>query len=154
MIFKQCHSYEKKVSDCEIYCIRPEGDVIKQVSNVVIDVHTAERPPREIYPPSKGVILLMGDHVFCKKRRRHRIGTPGGTTGGTNGEDGWQCFSFPVVEIDAIRYSIFRSIMGVYLIQVVENNSRYTIKLGKGGDISLSKKIKDFVTDVESAMKR
>jgi len=97
----------------------------------------------------------MGDHVFCKKRRRHRIGTPGGTaTGGTNGEDGWQCFSFPVVEIDAIRYSIFRSIMGVYLIQVVENNSRYTIKLGKGGDISLSKKIKDFVTDVENAMKR
>ncbi|MEA2054185.1 MAG: hypothetical protein U9O96_03580 [Candidatus Thermoplasmatota archaeon] len=154
MIFKQCHSHGKKVSDCKIFCIRPEGRIVKQVSNVIVDVRTAEHTSREIYPSSKGVISLVGNHIFCKKRRHHRVGTQSATVVDIPKKEGWQCFSFPVDEINTIRYSIFGSITGVYLIQVTGNNNGYTIRLGKGGDISLSKKIKDFVTAVENVMER
>jgi len=155
--FERCHSDNKKDVDCQKNCIKPEGSVIAQIKNVIVNVRTKEKDDEEIYPPSKGALLLIGDHLFCKKKNCKRekdvlvnIYCPSATTVYIPREkSGWQCCSFKIDEVVSIRHSIFDSILGVYLINIRGKDKKYSVRVGKGGRLSLSKKLDMFMKKLQ-----
>ena len=157
MSFERCRSDNKKDVDCQKDCIRPKGSVIAQIKNVIVDVRTKEKDDEEIYPPSKGVLMLIDDHLFCKKKKCKRekdvFVTPDYPSATTvyipKEKRGWQCFSFKIDEIISIRHSIFDSIMGVYLINIDGKDDKYLVRVGKGGRLSLSKKLDGFIKKLQ-----
>jgi len=157
MSFERCHSDNKKDVDCQNKCIKPKGSVIAQINNIIVDVRTKDKEGEEIYPPSKGVLMLIGDHLFCKKKKFKRekdvLVTPDYPSATTvyipKEKSGWQCFSFKIDEIMSIRHSIFDSILGVHLINIDGKDNQYLIRVGKSGRLSLSKKLDDFMKKLQ-----
>ena len=58
MNFETCNSNNKKDVDCHNNCIRPKGSVVAQIKNVIVEVQTNENSGEEIYPPSKGSMMV------------------------------------------------------------------------------------------------
>lgn len=155
--FERCISNDKKDADCQKNCIRPKGPIIAKVRSVVVDVRSREKDVKEIYPPSKGTIELIGDYLFCRKKACKRekeylvtYSLPNVTTVHIPKEKkGWQCFSFKCNEIKTIRHSIYDSVLGVYIIVIVGSDNRYSIRVGKGWKLSLSKEINEFMKKLQ-----
>ena len=157
MSFERCRSNNKKDVDCQKNCIRPKGPIIAKVSDVIVDVCSKEKDGKEIYPPSQGTIELIGDYLFCRKKACKRekdylvtYNLPSVTTVHIPKEKkGWQCFSFKCNEIKTIRHSIFDSVLGVYMIVIDGSDNRYSIRVGKGGKLSLSKELDEFMKKLQ-----
>ena len=60
-----------------------------------------------------------------------------------------ECFSFKIDKIVSIRHSIFDSILGVYLISIDGKDDKYLVRVGKGGRLSLSKKLDEFIKKLQ-----
>ena len=157
LILKNCQSTDKKDDYCQNNCIKPKSSVITQIKNVIIEVRTNEKDDEEIYPPSKGFLMVIDNHLFGKKKKCKRekdvFVTPDYPSATTvyipKEKNGWQCFSFRINEIVSIRHSIFDSILGVYLISIDGNDNQYLIRVGKGGRLSLSKKLDMFIKNLQ-----
>ena len=157
MSFERCRSNNKKDVDCQKKCIRPKGPIIAKVSDVIVEVRSKEKDDKEIYPPSQGTIELIGDYLFCRKKACKRekdylvtYNLPSVTTVHIPKEKkGWQCFSFKCNEIKTIRHSIYDSVLGVYIIVIDGNDNRYSIRVGRGGKLSLSKDLDEFMKKLQ-----
>ena len=57
--------------------------------------------------------------------------------------------SFKIDEVVSIRHSIFDSILGVYLINIRGKDKKYSVRVGKGGRLSLSKKLDMFMKKLQ-----
>jgi hypothetical protein len=153
---ESCTKETNDVNTCKEDCIRPKGCLINQVKNVVISVERTDKLKNEIYPPSRGTIALIDKIMFFKKRRVKRkrevvgfVPTTATVVQIPKKKKGWTCFSLKINRIKAIKYSIFTSMLGTYNIKLKEGEKEYLIKIGKGGQFHIAKKLRDFINTVK-----
>lgn len=148
LIFKECHSEQKKNYHCKNNCIKPIELVNKSINDIIVEVY---KNGEEIWPPSKGHLDTIGNFLFCKKKRSVREKDILTSCHGPSAvavvvhipkrKKGWQCFLIKKEEIQSITHSLFESILGLYVLRINDNKNKYLIKIGKGGKNYLSNKL-------------
>lgn len=159
MIFKKCQTEHKENNYCENNCIRPKESVNKTINGVIVEVY---KNGNEIYPPSEGRLEIIGNYLFCMKKRYIREKDLLTSCHGPSAvavvvhipkrKNGWQCFLLKKEEMQSINHSIFDSILGLYVLKIDDNKHKYVIKIGKAGKNYLSNKLDNFMKSLEKTV--
>jgi hypothetical protein len=138
LIFKKCQSEKNENFYCKNNCIKPKASVNKKISNVIIEVY---KNGEEIWPPSKGCLDIIGNYLFCKKKRSVREKDVLTSCHGPSAvavvvnipkiKKGWQCFLLNKNKIASIKHSILDSLTGRYIVNIEDNKDKYCIKINK-----------------------
>ena len=158
LIFKDCHSEQKKNNYCKNNCIKPAELVNKSINDALVEVY---KNGEEIWPPSKGHLDVIGNFLFCKKKRSVREKDLLTSCHGPSAvavvvnipkrKEGWQCFLLNKNKIKSINHSALNSLLGFYVVKVNDNKDRYEIKIRKGGLNPFSKKLDLFMNYLEKS---